>query len=209
LEPGNDDYVRLAVPNLVRALDNKSGLIRREAARTLAMIGPKAAPAVDKLAATLGDDNSSLRNAALGALASIGPASTGAVPAIMEQLTAAELPVQYSAIFAIGRIGPTARQAIPLLEKNLQEHDLFLQTASAWALVYLDPQREGRAAQCLGPIMQGLAIPDPRVRNELVQALAHLGPAAKPAKKALQEMANDPNEIVRKSVGEALTKIGN
>ena len=209
LEPGNDEFVRLAVPNLVQLLDHRTGLIRREAANTLAMIGPRAAPAVEKLAATLSNPDPAIRNAALAALAAIGPAATGALPEIIQQLTVAELPVRYSAIFAIGKIGPSARQAIPLLEKNLQEHDLFLQTASAWALVYIDPQHDGRAAQCLGPLTQGLTIPDPRVRNEVVQALAHLGPSAKPARKALQNLTGDPDDVVRKSVAEALLKIGN
>lgn len=209
LDRGNDEYVRLAVPNLIRALDDKSGLIRREAAKTLAMVGPKAAPAVDKLATVLGDPDPSIRNAALAALAMIGPESTGALSAIIPQLSAAELPVRYSAIFAVGKIGPTAKQAIPLLEKNLQEPDPFLQTASAWALVYIDSKPEGRAAQCIGPLTQGLAIPNPRIRNEMVRALAHLGPSAKGAKKALQQMANDPDDVVRNSVAEALAKIGN
>jgi HEAT repeat protein len=209
LAPGNDEYIRLSVPNLIRLLDHKAGLIRREAAMTLAMIGPKSASAVDKLAVTLSDPDPSIRIAALAALAAIGPAATGALPAIIPNLTAAELPVRYSAIFAIGRIGPSGKQAIPLLEKNLQEHDEFLQTASAWALVHLDPQPERLARQCLGPLIEGLAVPDPRVRNEVVQALAHLGQAAKPARKALEEIANDPNEIIRKSVADALIKIGN
>ena len=42
-----------------------------------------------------------------------------------------------------------------------------------------------------------------------ILALALLGPAAKPAKKALEEISNDPNETVRKSVVDALFKIGN
>jgi HEAT repeat protein len=209
LEPGNDEFVRLAVPNLIQLLDHKANLIRREAANTLAMIGPKAAPAVEKLAATLGNPDPAVRTAALAALAAIGPASTGALPEIIQQLTASELPVRYSAIFTIGKIGTSAKQAAPLLEKNLQEHDPFLQTASAWALVYIDPKTEARAAQCLGPLTQGLSIPDPRVRNEIVLALAHLGPAAKPAKKALQNLTGDSDEVVRKSVAEALMKIGN
>jgi HEAT repeat protein len=194
---------------LIQLLDHKAGLVRREAALTLAMIGPKAAPAVDKLTATLNDADPSVRNAALAALAAIGPAATGALPAVMPLLTAAEPAVRYSAIFVVGKIGPSAKPAIPLLEKNLQEPDPFLQTASAWALVYIDPKPEGRAAQILGPLMQGLSVPDPRVRLAVIQALAQLGPAAKPARKALEEIANDKNEIIRKAVVDALFKIGN
>ena len=39
-------------------------------------------------------------------------------------------------------------------------------------------------------------------------ALALLGPAAKPSAPALEAIAKDPDETVRKSVAEALKKIG-
>jgi HEAT repeat protein len=207
LEPNNEEYVRMAVPNLASALENKSGAIRREAAATLARIGPKAAPAVEKLTAVLGDPDPTIRNAALVALASIGPESTGAVAPIMAQLNEPSYPLRYSAVFALGKIGRTARQSIPVLEKNLQDPDDFLQTASAWALLQIDPKGERRAAQCLKPLINGLAIPDPLVRKEVIQGLGLLGPAAKPAAKTLKEMSKDPNEAVRKSVAEALAKI--
>jgi HEAT repeat protein len=207
LEPDNEDSIRLAVPNLASALENKSGAIRREAAATLARIGPKAAPAVEKLTAVLQDPDPTIRNAALLALASIGPESTGAVPKIMLELNDANYPVRYSAIFALGKIGRTARQAIPILEKNLQDPDDFLQTASAWALLQIDPKGEQRAAQCLKPLMNGLAIPDPRVRAQVIIGLGLLGPAAKPAAKAIQQLSKDPDEAVRKAVADALKRI--
>jgi HEAT repeat protein len=209
LAPGNDEYIRLSVPNLIQLLGHRAGVVRREACMTLAMIGPKAAPAVDKLVATLNDADPGVRHAAMAALARIGAASAGALPAMMPLLTAADLRERYSAIFVIGKIGPSAKPAIPLLEKNLQEQDAFLQTASAWALVQIDPKSDGRVAQCLGPLMQGLAVPDPRVRVEVIQTLGQLGPAAKPAKPALEQIAKDPDEIMRKAAVDALFKIGN
>src|SRR5205823_8883567 len=116
---------------------------------------------------------------------------------------------RYTAIFIVGKIGPSAKQAIPLLEKNVQEQDPFLQTASVWTLVQIDPQPAGRAAQCLEPLTRGLAVPDLRVRLEVIQALGQLGPAAKPVRKALEGIANDPDEVVRKAAVDALFKIGN
>jgi HEAT repeat protein len=208
LEPENEEYVRLAVPNLGIALESGPSMIRREAAATLARIGPRAAPAVEKLTAVLQDSDPTIRNAALLALAAIGPESTGAVPKIILELNDANYPVRYSAIFALGKIGRTARQAIPILEKNLQDSDDFLQTASAWALLKIDSQGERRAAQCLKPLMNGLSIPDPRVRIQVIGGLALMGPAAKPAVKSLQQMSNDPDEAVRKAVAEALARIG-
>jgi HEAT repeat protein len=207
LDPANEAYVRLAVPRLTDALGDKSPLVRREVAATLGSLGPKAAAAVPKLAETLTDPDPSIRSEVLSALAAIGPASVQAVPAILPQLTAMEVPVRCSASFAVGSIGPTAKAAIPLLEMNVQERDDFLQMASAWALVRIDPKREGLAAQCLDPLTKALKLPDPRARSEAVLSLAMMGRAAQPARTALQELARDPDETVRKSVAEALKAI--
>jgi HEAT repeat protein len=208
LEPDNDEYVRLAVPNLTRALRDGSAFIRREAAMTLARIGPKAAPAVDELADLIGDPDPALRDAVLLALAAIGPDATGAIPKILPALLDSHYPVRYAAIFALGQIGRTARVAIPVLEKNLQDQDNFLQTASAWALLQIDPKNEKRAGQCLKPLVNGLAIADPNVRVQVIRALGILGPAAKSAAKDVQKLSEDPNAEVKKAVAEALKKIG-
>jgi HEAT repeat protein len=162
---------------------------------------------VPKLAETLTDPDPAIRSEVLSALAAIGPASAQAVPAILPQLATMELPVRCSASFAVGSIGPTAKEAIPLLEKNVQEQDDFLQMASAWALVRIDPKREGLAAQCLDPLTKALKFPDPRARSEAALSLAMMGRAAQPARTALQELARDPDETVRKSVAEALKTI--
>jgi HEAT repeat protein len=209
LDPGNETYVRLAVPRLTDALGDKSPLVRREVAATLGSLGPKAASAVPKLAETLADPDPAIRSEVLAALGAIGPESAKAVPAILPQLAALEVPVRCSASYAVGSIGPTAKEAIPLLEKNLQERDDFLEMASAWALVRIDPKREGLAAKCLGPLTKALKVPDARARNEAVISLAMMGRAAQPARAALQALARDPDETVRKSVTEALKAIGN
>src|SRR5262249_9501155 len=199
---------KLAIPRLIEALDDKFPLIRREAAATLAMLGPKAAPAVQKLGATLGDPDPAIRSDALSALASIGPASVAALPQIEAQLSGHEVPVRYAASYAVGKIGSGAKAAIPVLEKNLQERDDFLQIASAWALVHVDPQRQGVAAQCLEPLTRSLKLPDPRARNEAVLALALLCPSAKTAGSVVPAIAHAANETVRKSVAQAPKEIG-
>jgi HEAT repeat protein/predicted nucleic acid-binding Zn ribbon protein len=130
------------------------------------------------------------------------------VHGILDQLEAPEMPIRYSAAYAIGRIGSKAKAAIPALEKNLQERDELLQIASAWALVHVDPQRDGLASQCLEPLTRALKLSNPRFRSEGALTLAMLGAAAKPALPALQAIAKDPDETVRKSVADAIKKIG-
>lgn len=207
LEPTHGEYVELAVPRLIESLDNKAPLIRREAAATIGLVGPLAADAVPKLGEKLGDPDPVVRNEILSALAAIGPKSVAVLPAILKQLSDVEPPVRYSASYAIGRIGPAAIAAVPLLEKNLAERDEYLQAVSAWALVHVAPQRGGVADQCVAALVRALKYPDPRTRNEAVLTLALMGPSASGAAKALKDIAQDPDENVRKSVVEALKKI--
>src|SRR5262249_4467092 len=95
LEPTNGGYVPPAVRRLIEGLDHKSHLVRREAAATLALVGPKAAAAVPKLEETLKNPDPAIRSEALSALAAIGPASAGALPGIIGQLEAPEIPLRY------------------------------------------------------------------------------------------------------------------
>jgi HEAT repeat protein len=207
LEPTNDEYVKLAVPRLIEGLSHEFHPVRREATATLAMLGPKAAPAIAKLGETLQDPDPALRSDALSALAAIGPASAAALPQILPQLSAPEIPVRCAASYAIGKIGSAAKEALPLLEKNLQERDDFLQIASAWALANVAATKEGIADKCVGPLTRSLKLPDPQARKESVGALALLGRAARSAVPALEALARDPDESVRKSVADALAKI--
>src|SRR5262249_28851337 len=94
LEPTNDEYVRLAVPRLIEGLEHKSPLVRREAASTLSLVGPKAAAAVPKLEETLKNPDPAIRSDAVAALAAMGAASADALPGILEQLAGPEIPLR-------------------------------------------------------------------------------------------------------------------
>jgi len=207
LSPDNDGYVSLALPKLTELLGHDSKQIRFEVASAIVAIGPRAKVAVPKLIAGMKEPDPALRSAYLSALAAIGPAAVEAMPVLLAELGDPEMPIRYAAIHAIGRIGAEAKVAVPLLEKNLLERDDMLQIASAWALVQIDPRREGIADQCLAPLTRALQLADPYARNEAVVALGELGPAAAPAVPALKELSSDPDEAVRKSVAAALKKI--
>ena len=73
--------------------------------------------------------------------------------------------------------------------------------------MHIDSKPKGLADHCLGPLTRALQLPDPQVRSEAAEALGLLGPAAGLAVPALKELAQDPEESVRKSVAAALKKI--
>jgi HEAT repeat protein len=208
LNPDSEAFTRLAVPRLVGLLTHDSSVVRREAAATLAGIGPKAAPAVGQLAVGLADPDPVLRAEYLSALGAIGPPAAEALSVILAALADQDLHVRYSATYAIGKIGSAAKDAIPVLERNLQGRDEFLKLISAWALVHVEPRRPGLATVCAGPLARALKLPDARVRREAALALGMLGPAAASAVPDLKEVANDQDESVRDAVAEALKKIG-
>jgi tetratricopeptide (TPR) repeat protein len=197
LSPDNDAYVKVALPKVIEILGHKSNLLRFEAASALLVLGPKAAAAVPKLAAGLQDPDPTIRGSFLAALAAIGPESASELPAILRALNDPADPVRYSACHTIGRIGAEAREAIPLLEKNLHDRDEILQIASAWALVKIDPQRQGLAAECLDPLTRALKLADPQARAEAAAALGEIGPTATPAAPSLEALAQDPDEAVQ------------
>jgi HEAT repeat protein len=207
LAPENDGYVKLALPKVIEFLGHNSNFIRVEAASAIFTMGPKAAEAVPKLADGLQDPDPAIRGSYLTALSAMGPSAAKALPAMIKALNDSEPPVRYAACHAIGRLGKEASEAIPVLEKNLRERDEILQIACAWALVKIDPSRDGLAAECLEPLTRGLLLADPQARAEAATALGEMGPAAAPAAAALVELARDPDEAVQKAAAEALKKI--
>jgi HEAT repeat protein len=171
------------------------------------VMGSKAAEAVPKLADGLQDPDPAIRGSYLMALSAMGPAATKALPAMIKALNDSAPPVRYAACHAIGRLGKEASEAIPVLEKNLRERDEILQIACAWALVKIDPGREGLAAECLEPLIRGLLLADPQARAEAATALGEMGPGASPTAAALEQLARDPDEAVQKALADALEKI--
>src|SRR5262249_52697741 len=152
----------------------------------------------------LQDPDPAIRGSYLTALSAMGPAAAKALPAILKTLNDPQPPVRYAACHAIGRLGKDAGEAIPVLEKNLREGDEILQIACAWALVKIDPNREGLAAECLEPLTRGLLLADPQARAEAATALGEMGPVAALAGGALEQLARDPDEAVQKAAAEAL-----
>ena len=72
-----------AVPVLTQSLHHPQPAIRRQAAETLARIGPASAPAVPDLVRALSDEDLLVRRAAARALGQVGPAAADAVPALL------------------------------------------------------------------------------------------------------------------------------
>ncbi len=75
-----------AVPALVAVLKDPDPLLRQNAARALARMGPAAEPAMSELIAALQDNDAGVRKFATRALGEIGPPASKAVPALVKEL---------------------------------------------------------------------------------------------------------------------------
>lgn len=174
-----------AVAALADALKDKDTYVRRFAAQALGEVGPDARSAVPALAGALKDDKKQVGEAAAEALGKLG--GPGAVTPLMDAFKdkSRDIAVRRKAVEAVGKLGDDAKPAVQVLADSLKEPGMG----------------KGKAK---GKAMEA----DRELRNEVVMALANLGPAAKdalPVLKGLDQRQRD--RTFRKLVVEAIKKI--
>lgn len=161
----------------------RSGFSKRqfEAARRLAELGPKAAPAVPDLIALLDDGDNIVRHDCSYALGMIGPA---AVPGLIESLDHPSAEARGLACESLERIGPAAAAAIPRLVELLaggKETEAYPRAWAALALGKIDSAGE----QALPALIAALEDKDSSVWFRTIQAIDAIGRNAADAMPAL------------------------
>jgi HEAT repeat protein/predicted Ser/Thr protein kinase len=202
-----------AVPALLRALEDGDLAVADAAAEAVHKITgrtptrrrtapPAPVPAVIPLMDSLRSTDSFARWRAALALGEIGAEAAAATTLLVETLDDADDNVRWAAATALGKIGPAARAAVPALTAALGDReDEVIHKHAAAAL-----GRLGAAARDAVPGLIGaLRDPDTTVRDEVVDALVKIGPAAVPA---LMEALKDDDERVRFEAADTLMKIG-
>ncbi len=176
---------KAAIPDLVEALWDDPIYVRKQAAFTLAELGPALEPALDTLIAQL--DDPGMRTKALNALFHIwGSSSRRApkpprkiMPKVIGFLDEKDDDLRVAALGAIAEFGPDAREAIPkILPFVTEKPDGLCQNAmiAIGGIGIGEPTPEARA---IAPIVVGhLREGEPWTRNNARQALRGLGPAA-------------------------------
>src|SRR5262249_32675636 len=84
--------------------------LRSAGARSLAVLGPEAAPAIPQLLAALHDQDFQVRNDVTLALEKIGPATS---PGLVKTLDTEDPDVRLRAVTLLGKLGPEAQAALP------------------------------------------------------------------------------------------------
>jgi HEAT repeat protein len=130
-----------AVPDLVKALKDKSPRIRAKAADALGHVGPFAQEAMPALVEACKQTNAQVKIHVLGAIGQIRSHSEIALPALIQALRdkdeakdGSRVTVAQMAAGTLGLYGPQAKEAVPELLKVLKSKDTFLRCTAMGAL---------------------------------------------------------------------------
>jgi HEAT repeat protein len=155
------------------------------------------------LIAALSDSSAATREAAAGALAQLGRhALSEAVPALVKALTDPEPQVRDLASIALGSMGSKASDAVPALVRSLNDPVDYVRASAADALGAMGAS----AGAAVGPLAAKLLTKDQGfVLGSIAYALGDIGPAAKDALPALQQVLMQRR--VESAAAEAILKI--
>lgn len=128
------------------------------------------------------------------------------LPALQEILRDKSRPteVRWNAARTLGKIGFLAAGSVPTLIEFLPDPEPTIREHCAEALGDIGPSAAERGIPALLPLLKD---PNTRVRRDTVRSLGQLGPAARETIPQIQELAKDPEAIVREAVEVAVRRL--
>ena len=223
------------VEDLIQELGRGDKVKRREAARSLALLGPKAKAAVPALVKGLDDDEEQVFFWSATALAKIGPDAREATPELIKRLRRSSRryrdQVRVRIVHALTQIGPFA---VPQLTEALGADDSSIRFGAATVLGNLgsasheaaprllellaDDSESVRTAagSALGQIgdtahpeiIQGLSAENAAVRTATTRAVVWLPANSRPAMHLARRLANESDPEAKIAGLNALNRIG-
>ena len=193
---------------LIQKLRSSNVEERREAARSLAEMGPEAKAAARALTMSLADKDRFVRRFSAQALGAIGTAASAQGVDPLGKLlanTGESKEVQEAAATALGKMGSKAVDPLVAALKNKKLDNSVRQKAA---------ESLGNLNEAAVPAVPALikALEDPAVRAAAVGAIGQIGPSARSAEKELREILEDKglrrDKALRASVQNSLKKIG-
>jgi HEAT repeat protein len=223
----------VAVPALIKALDEKDGWARTQFARALACLEEARVP----LETALGHASARVRAGAAEALGCLGEEARASAPALVAALRDGERPVRLAAAEALVAmrsrvveavavlaeivtegneserqaaaalllsVGPPARAALPALKRSLEDGREEVRFTAALAVVAIDPAKASGAVPAL---VEGLERDSLGGRFRAAAALAKLGPAARSALPRLKQLMEERETHLAVCAAEAVARI--
>ena len=178
------------VDELISDLVDGDKVARREAARSLALIGPEAKAAVPALARALDDDEVQVFFWSATALANLGPAAHEATPELIKRLSRGGRryrdQVRLRVVTALTRIGPAA---VPQLIDALGDESRSIRSGAAKVLGNMGPS----AHEAVPRLFALLADEENYIGETAGAALGKIGPAAHP--QVLEALGSEEENI--------------
>lgn len=199
---------RVALPQLIQALDDDQQQVWFGAITALANLGPEAEPAIPALLKELENWQPFRKdrqgNQALYRTArALGAIGSQAIPALSNALSAEKWPVRAGAARALGFAGEPARPLTPGLVKCLDDDRSEVREAALETLVGLAPTPVPLLAASLRSAEK------PYTRAAAAEALARIGrPAAESIPALNAAFDSDPDGGVRAEALQALARVG-
>lgn len=187
--------------------------LRDEAMAGFWVLGPAARPAVSVLGSLLDSTNLHVQACALTALCGIGK---DALPPILDVLTNAAAHPNSDRILIEGTFTDLTTNAflmVPSLIPHVASRDPKVAASSAFILgnLALMQERMGlppeQTADIVPTLCANIAATNPEVRYQVVMALSHFGPRARPAVPLILQALHDSRATVRQAAREALKQI--
>ena len=186
------ERVREGVPVLIEVIRDGADEEQASAAGLLKRIGPSARAAVPDLIALLKDDGIGVRLEAALALTAIDVVSASkAVDALIEGTQSTKQFDQHHAAKALAEFGPPAIRAVPALEKLYEANYVHARYSAAEAVARIDPTRIESAVKVIVDTLKHKKNQSSMVRVYSLDSLRRIGPAAKSAIPALNEILKD------------------
>jgi HEAT repeat protein len=197
-----------AVPEHIKALKDEQADARRHAAHCLWLIGAEAPEATPALLEALHDKDGEVRREAAQALGRTGKQDSKVIGALVEGLKDEDATVRVKAAAALYELReqtiPQRQAILPALIEALKDKD---EEVEAWSALLIG--KLGTDKTALPNLMAMLKASSAKARMNAADAVAGLGPEAKPAFATLMELAkDDDNMSVRINALLAIGRLG-
>ena len=197
----------VAVPVLIRLLDDQAYTVRNAAAEAIAGYGEKGAPAAEKLAKMVFTDDFSLVWWIPLALRDLGPQARPVIPILIEALKHQEERVRDNALRALEPLGPMASESVPWIIEQTRDPSEDIRWLAVRAL---DDVGDG-SAEVVRVFADALKDDGERevVADTAAHALARMTPAPEQVLPELvHALHTSQNSEVRRWTAKAIGNIG-
>ncbi len=173
-----------AIPELLRALEDRDEAVRAAAAETMGAVGagPRANAAMIPLLEALRDEDPIVRQQAAEALSQIGTGERRELPGLIDAMR---------------------KSAVPPLLQSLGDEDPFVRRHAARALGKIGAASD----QVVPALVRALKDPERLTRISAIEALGAVGPPATSALDDLGRLRNDQDPEIRSSAEAAIRAI--